>query len=646
MITLARFANNPIVVPDTREAWQKEAVFNGSVVFDGKQYHMLYRAQSSTQDVKGQKIELSTIGHATSADRVTFSGSKQLITPEYEWEAFGCEDPRVTRIDDVYYIFYTALSHFPPDASAIKVAVAVSKDLTSIQEKHLVTPFNAKAMALFPRKINGKFVVLLTAHTDMPPAKICIAQFEKLEDMWDPKFWEAWYADLDLHSLPLLRSSHDHIEVGAVPVETKIGWLVLYCYIRNYQTGNKLFGIEALLLDPDDPFRVIGKTQEPLLTPETEYERYGKIPNVIFPSSALIYNNDLGLYYGAADTSICLATVNLDRLIDTITPHPHSHTFGRVSTAKRYAGNPIIAPILEHTWEDRYTFNPAALLLNKRVHILYRAMGRHNTSVLGYASSPDGIHVDERLKSPAYMPREEFERKLHPGYSGCEDPRITQIGDTIYMCYTAYDSINPTRVALTSIKTNDFIAHEWNWARPTLISPPGMNDKNACLFPEKVKGKHVFFHRLHHCIWIDFVDDLTFGEGKWLGGEAILKPTVNTWYSEKIGIGPPPVKTDAGWLLICHGLSKQDNRYRLGAILLNSENPAIVEAMLEDPILSPHAEYENNGLRPGTVFACGAVILRNDLMIYYGASDETVCVASVELDSLIDNLVAVQNAKR
>ena len=192
MVTLSRFANNPIVIPNRSENWQKEAVFNGSVVFDGNTYHMLYRAQSSPQDVKGQRIELSTIGHVTSADRVTFSGSKQLIVPEHEWETFGCEDPRVTRIDDTFYIFYTALSRFPPDAAAIKVAVAVSRDLASIQEKHLVTPFNAKAMAFFPRRINGKLVALLTAHTDMPPAKICIAQFDKPEDMWDPQFWKAW----------------------------------------------------------------------------------------------------------------------------------------------------------------------------------------------------------------------------------------------------------------------------------------------------------------------------------------------------------------------------------------------------------------------------------------------------------------------
>ena len=99
-----------------------------------------------------------------------------MIAPEEDWERFGCEDPRVTKIDDKYYIFYTALSVYPFAAEGIKVAVAVTKDFKKIEERHLVTPFNAKAMVLFPEKINGKYVALLTAHTDTPPVKICLGR--------------------------------------------------------------------------------------------------------------------------------------------------------------------------------------------------------------------------------------------------------------------------------------------------------------------------------------------------------------------------------------------------------------------------------------------------------------------------------------
>lgn len=639
---LTRYPGNPILTPISRDSWQSEATFNGCITQVGNNYRMLYRAQARPTRVGDKMLELSTIGSATSSDRITFSGRQQLITPEYPWEKFGCEDPRVTFVDNKYYIFYTALSEFPPDATSIKVAVAVSSDLKTIAEKHLVTPFNAKAMALFPERIQGKLTALVTAHTDMPPAKICLVQFDAPQQIWESTFWNKWYTQLDAHSLPLLRTPYDHIELGAPPIKTAAGWLVIYSYIRSYTTSNKLFGIEALLLDLEDPFQVVGRTQEPLLTPETDYERVGKVTDVIFPTGALIHNSQLGVYYGAADTTVCLATTSIQTLIESMQPQPVQHVFNQVSSVKRFSGNPIITPILEHSWEDKFTLNPAAIYLNNKVHILYRAMGKHDTSVIGYAASDDGVHISERLTSPIYMPREEFERKLTPGYSGCEDPRLTQFGDTIYMCYTAFDSKNPTRVALTSTTTTDFLQKKWNWSRPTLISPPGMGDKNACLFPEKINNKYVFFHRLHHSIWIDFVDTLEFGSGKWLGGEVILQPQPRTWYSEKIGIGPPPIKTAAGWLLIFHGLSKEDNKYRLGAVLLNLENPSRVEAKLDDPILSPHTQYESSGLRPGTVFSCGAVVINSSILIYYGAADQVICVASIEMKDLLNNLQSMK----
>ena len=91
--------------------------------------------------------------------------------PEHSWEAFGCEDPRVTRFDDKYYIFYTALSTYPFLPPAIKLGLAITDDLRDIAEKHQITPFNAKAMALFPRRMGGKLTAILTANTDFPPAR-------------------------------------------------------------------------------------------------------------------------------------------------------------------------------------------------------------------------------------------------------------------------------------------------------------------------------------------------------------------------------------------------------------------------------------------------------------------------------------------
>lgn len=639
MISINRFIGNPFLSPQPTSMWESQAVFNGCIIEDTQKYHLLYRALSNNQSVAGKILELSTIGHAVGTDRIHFEKRTQLIRPEYDWERFGCEDPRLCKLDDKFLIFYTALSTYPPTPEGIKVAVAITKDLEKIEEKHLVTPFNAKAMAIFPERINGKIAAILTTNTDLPPAKIGIAFFEKETQIWDKSFWNTWYETIDHHTLPLLRNKHDHLELGAPPLKTAAGWLVIYSYIRNYQSQQKIFGIEAVLLDLENPLKILGRTEEPLMVPEKSYELNGKVSNVVFPSGALIHNDTLGIYYGAADTSCCLATCNLNELLEILRPKPRGTTFDRDHILfRRFSGNPIITPILEHLWEDKYTLNPATINLKNKIHILYRAMGKYDTSVLGYAASSDGIHIDERLPNPVYMPREEFERKLQPGHSGCEDPRITQIDNQLFMCYTAYDGVNPTRVALTSITVDDFCAKRWKWERPVLISPPGMNDKNACVLPDKINGKYVFFHRLHSCIWVDFVDSLQFGEGKWLGGHVILRPQPDTWYSEKIGIAAPPLKTADGWLLIFHGLSHEDLKYRLGAALLNLDNPTLIRTMLSYPLLEPRTKYENSGLRPGTVFGCGAVILDNNLFVYYGGADQVVCVASISLKNLLEEM--------
>ena len=305
---------------------------------------------------------------------------------------------------------------------------------------------------------------------------------------------------------------------------------------------------------------------------------------------------------------------------------------------ERFEGNPIIKPIEEHTWEKGATFNPGAVFEGGKVHILFRAMDDENTSRLGYASSEDGLHIDERLTEPIYVPREDFEKKASPGNSGCEDPRLTKIGDKLYMLYTAYDARNPTRVALTSIKISDILNKNWNWERPVLISPPGIDDKNACILPETIEGKYAIFHRIHPCIWIDFVDSLEFAGNKWIKGSTWFKIRSDKWDSRKIGIAAPPIKTNYGWVLIYHGLSEQDLKYRLGAMLLDLKNPTQAIARLNYPILEPEEWYENEGLRSGTVFACGAVVIKDKLFVYYGGADKYVCVATTNFNALLEEL--------
>lgn len=606
-------------------------------------FHLLYRAQSLPHSFANTKISLSTIGYTHSGDGIHFRDRRQFISPQYSWEKFGCEDPRVTFLDNKYYIFYTALGGYPFTASCIKVGLAQTVDFSEITAKYLVTSFNAKAFVLFPEKIAGKYVGLLTVHTDMPPAKVAIAYFDKEEDIWSADFWNQWYKHLDYHTLHLQRTKNDHVEVGAPPVKTDKGWLVVYSYIYNYFSPPATFAIEAILLDKEDPMKILARTRTPLLTADAYYEIYGKVPNIVFPSGAVVDDMEtLFIYYGAADTTCCVAEVSLPDLLEDLVPQSYTFSLSDKSSTLdllRYpTKNPILEPIEKNQWESKYVFNPGALLSHDCVHLLYRAMGADDTSVLGYALSMDGVKIDVRLERPVFTPREDFEKKARPGWSGCEDPRLTEIEGKIYMCYTAFNAVDYPRVAMTSISYDDFARKNWIWDKSILISPPGMDDKDACLFEEKIRGKYVFLHRFPPNIWIDFVDDLTFSNNKFLKGKILMSPRVHSWDSEKIGIGPPPVKTRDGWLLIYHGLSRYSLKYRLGAVLLDLENPAKVIAQLDYPILEPEAEHEKKGFRPNTVFSCGAVVLKNRLFIYYGAGDQVIGVVSLSLDNLLKEL--------
>ena len=305
-----RFSGNPILQPNKKHAWESDAAFNGCPITVKKNYHLLYRAQSA----KG----LSTIGDAVSSDRVQYTNRRQLIIPNFAWERHGCEDPRVTYMDNAYYIFYTAIADWPPKPTGIKAAVAVTRNFKTIDEKHLVTPFNAKAMTMFPERVNGKIAVMLTANSDYPPSTIGISYVDTFEELWNKQHWLEWYKDLKSHAVPLLRSHHDHVEIGAPPILTEKGWLLIYSYIKSYLTSHKFFTIEAALLDLNDPQKVLGVSPEPLLFPEYEYELSGNIGNIVFPSGALIFNRTVGIYYGAADTSTCLATCSLDELLESL----------------------------------------------------------------------------------------------------------------------------------------------------------------------------------------------------------------------------------------------------------------------------------------------------------------------------------------
>ena len=253
---------------------------------------------------------------------------------------------------------------------------------------------------------------------------------------------------MDQFIIPLRRVNSDGIEIGAPPVKTSAGWVLIYSYIKHYFSSEikKEFRIEAVLLDLKQPQKIIGRTDKPLLTPQATYERTGQVPDIVFPEGALIEKDKFRIYYGATDNYCALAEANL-------TDFMQSFEINSPGTIKchKFPHNPLLEPKSENNWEAKSVFNPAAIEIDGKVYLVYRTTSDNNLSYLGLAVSQDGFLIDERLKEPIYPIRSAYEKPA-PGASagGCEDPRITRIDDTLYMLYTAYDGIRP-RLALTSI---------------------------------------------------------------------------------------------------------------------------------------------------------------------------------------------------
>ena len=129
-----------------------------------------------------------------------------------------------------------------------------------------------------------------------------------------------------------------------------------------------------------------------------------------------------------------------------------------------------------------------------------------------------------------------------------------------------------------------------------------------------------------------FRSDLNFDGSRWLRTQQTICIRDNMWDSRKIGAGAPPIKTDEGWLLIYYGVDDRDDRqYKMGAMLLDLEDPGKVLYRSSTPIIEPEDWYENSGFKPGVVYPCGAVVMNEKLLVYYGGADCVVCVAGREL---------------
>lgn len=309
--------------------------------------------------------------------------------------------------------------------------------------------------------------------------------------------------------------------------------------------------------------------------------------------------------------------------------------------------NPILSPNPENGWEAWQTFNPGVIILDNKIHFIYRAIGEDYISRFGYASSQDGFTIDERLPYPVFEHIltgyifNYFSYASGGSFGGCEDPRITQVKgeDKLYMTYTACDQ--GLRLGLTSIKVDDFIQKKWNWKRPVLISPPGEIHKNWVIFPEKINNKFAILHSITPEIGIEYRDSMEFGQGEYIqSNHKSCYRGKECWDTFRRGAGAPPIKTKYGWLLFYHAVDRKDpGKYKVGALLLDLNDPAKILYNSQKAVLEPEKDYENNGFKPGIVYVSGAVVKNGTLMVYYGASDSYISVAYANFEEFINGLV-------
>ena len=326
--------------------------------------------------------------------------------------------------------------------------------------------------------------------------------------------------------------------------------------------------------------------------------------------------------------------------------------------------NPILRPGTS-PWAAEAVLNPAAAVMNGRTHLVYRAIGMDGVSRLGYASSANGIIFDKRFPYPVYVAqkprnlpghiapvpayRRHYSPVLYPSggsWGGCEDPRMVVIEGRVYITFNMFDGWDFIRVAAISIAQEDFLAEQfWKWDGPHLLSEPQQIHKNWVLFPEKIRGKYAILHSVVPTIDIayrDAIEDVGITEPfikSWVGSRGDLPAREETWDSFIRGAGPPPLRTERGWLLFYHAIDERDpGRYKLGAMLLDLADPTKVLYRSAAPILAPDEHYENHG-KPGIVYACGAVVRNGTLFVYYGGADKVICVATTPLNEFLDDLM-------
>jgi predicted GH43/DUF377 family glycosyl hydrolase len=294
---------------------------------------------------------------------------------------------------------------------------------------------------------------------------------------------------------------------------------------------------------------------------------------------------------------------------------------------RRYGGNPILTAA-DFPRPVNSVFNAAATQHGGQTLLLCRVEDLTGSSVLWLARSDDGIHFTPDPE-PALVPSQTEPFRAVEQFS-LEDPRITFLEGAYYVTYIGFSQYdNITLLA----RTYDFEQYE----RLAIITLP--ENKNVVLFPEKIGGRYAKLDRpmtqttRRGDIWISFSQDLIY----WGDPRPVMVPRPRKWDSVKIGPGGPPIKTDAGWLLIYHGVraTAAGYLYRLGAALLDLEAPWRVVGRAGPAILSPLMPEDFHGNVGNVVFTCGAVVKEGELRVYYGAADQVMCLATAPLADVV-----------
>jgi len=298
---------------------------------------------------------------------------------------------------------------------------------------------------------------------------------------------------------------------------------------------------------------------------------------------------------------------------------------------QRYPKNPILN-VSNWPYRANSVFNAAAAEVDGKILLLARVEDFRGISHLTAARSEDGITNWQIDNVPTLKP----EPEKHPEEIwGIEDPRITWIEDMgkWAICYTAYSQGGPlVSLALT--------ANFKTFRRFGPVMPP--EDKDAALFPVKFNGLWAMLHRpvprssmLGAHIWISFSPNLKH----WGEHHEIIQARQGGWWdANKIGLCAPPLETKAGWLILYHGVrtTASGSIYRLGLALLDLENPLKVIRRTDEWIFGPKAHYEREGDVDDVVFPCGWVVKDGKVLIYYGAADSRLCLATADLDELVE----------